>query len=125
MREASNTSLKLGLYEPMKSVTGADKPNASIWSKFAAGALSGGLGCFAGNPFDVLKTRMMADEGKGRGIGSFGSEVYKTQGFAGFYKGLQANIARACVLNATKMGCYDECKKKIKQSGYVKEGIPL
>ena len=88
MREASNTSLKLGLYEPMKSVTGADKPNASILSKFAAGALSGGLGCFAGNPFDVLKTRMMADEGQGRGIGAFSSEIYKTNGFAGFYKGL-------------------------------------
>ena len=32
---------------------------------------------------------------------------------------------RACVLNATKMGCYDACKNKVKQSGIVKEGIPL
>merc|ERR1712183_555326 len=32
---------------------------------------------------------------------------------AGFYRGVQANIMRACVLNATKMGIYDISK------GYV------
>jgi len=32
---------------------------------------------------------------------------------------------RACVLNATKMGCYDICKTKIKQSGIATEGLPL
>jgi len=32
---------------------------------------------------------------------------------------------RACVLNATKMGCYDACKTKIKKTGIATEGIPL
>ncbi len=30
-----------------------------------AGSISGGIGSIAGNPFDVLKTRMMATEGQG------------------------------------------------------------
>lgn len=30
MREASYTGIRIGLYEPMKAVTGADKPNANI-----------------------------------------------------------------------------------------------
>ena len=89
MREASYTSLRLGLYEPMKGLVGADQPNAGIGSKFLAGALAGGIGSTAGNPFDVLKTRMMAYEGKeNRGVGYFFNDVKTNQGYAGFYKGL-------------------------------------
>jgi hypothetical protein len=36
--------------------------------------------------------------------------MYHDQGIAGFYRGVGANIARACVLNATKMACYDITK---------------
>ena len=125
MREASYTSLRIGLYEPMKSITGADQPGAGILSKFLAGALAGGIGSCAGNPFDVLKTRMMANEGEGRGVASFAKEIHAANGIAGFYKGIQVNIMRACVLNATKMGCYDVCKTKVKQTGIAKDGIPL
>ena len=79
MREASYTSLRLGLYEPMKSVVGADKKGAGFLSKFLAGALAGGIGSIAGNQFDVLKTRMMAYEGaENRGVGYFAGEVYKS-----------------------------------------------
>ena len=28
----------------------------------------------------------------------------------GFYRGISANISRACVLNGTKMACYDKAK---------------
>ena len=108
MREASYTSLRIGLYEPMKHVVGADKKGAGFLSKFLAGALAGGIGSIAGNPFDVLKTRMMAYEGaENRGVGYFANEVYKSKGIAGFYKGIEANVMRAAVLNATSMACYD------------------
>ena len=126
MREASYTSLRLGLYEPMKNVTGADKPGAGFTSKFAAGALAGAIGSIAGNPFDVLKTRMMADGGKQqKGLGQFASEIMASQGMAGFYKGMQANVARAMILNATKMACYDQCKMLVKNNMGIKEGVKL
>lgn len=89
MREGSYTGIRIGLYEPMKAVTGADKPGAGIMSKFFAGALAGGFGSMVGNPFDVLKTRMMAYEGKeSRGVSHFAQEVYNSNGMGGFYKGL-------------------------------------
>jgi len=111
LREASYTSIRLGLYEPAKGWVGADGPNASVARKFAAGAIAGGIGSTVGNPFDVLKTRMMAYEGsEPRGFGYFFGDVMKNQGVVGFYKGIQANIMRAMVLNATKMGVYDICK---------------
>lgn len=125
LREASYTSLRLGLYEPMKGLVGADKPNAGFFSKFLAGALAGGIGSIAGNPFDVLKTRMMAFEGKeAPGLGYFAAEINKTQGIAGFYKGIEANVMRAMILNATKMACYDQCKGVMRGVGF-KDGLQL
>ena len=38
-------------------------------------------------------------------------------GVGGFYRGLQANVMRAMVLNGTKMGVYDQTKGIIVQSG--------
>jgi len=124
LREASYTSLRLGLYEPMKGVTGADKKDAGFLSKFLAGALAGGIGSIAGNPFDVLKTRMMASEGaEALGLGHFASDIMKNQGFGGFYKGIEANVARAMILNATKMACYDTCKGLVKNNLGIKDGL--
>ena len=34
-------------------------------------------------------------------------------------RGLEANVARAMVLNGTKMSCYDQIKQIIKGSGCV------
>ena len=41
------------------------------------------------------------------------SELWSKQGINGFYRGIDSNIARAMVLNGTKMGVYDQSK------GYV------
>ena len=76
MREASYTSIRLGLYEPAKGWVGADAPDAGAFRKFAAGAIAGAIGSTVGNPFDVLKTRMMAYEGsEPKGFGQFFNEV--------------------------------------------------
>lgn len=79
----------------------------------------------AGNPFDVLKTRMMASEGASQPSMVEGAQaLLAQQGVAGFYRGLEANVARAMVLNGTKMACYDQIKLIIKQSGVIPDGLP-
>ena len=88
-------------------------PLAPFYLKFAAGAITGGVGSVIGNPFDVLKTLAQANQGKSVPLTQLVTDMYSQQGIAGFYRGLSANIMRACVLNATKMGCYDISK------GYV------
>lgn len=115
LREASYTSLRLGLYEPVKVVFGANDPQTTTFlKKFAAGSAAGALGSLAGNPFDVLKTKMMASAGKEvPSIGKTAKELFASQGIGGFYRGIDSNIARAMVLNGTKMACYDQSK------GYV------
>lgn len=124
MREASYTSLRLGLYSPIKSALGVhDK--SPFFMKFLAGSAAGALGSLVGNPFDVLKTRMMTAEGlEPPSFGKAAGDLYAQQGMGGFYRGLEANIMRAMVLNGTKMACYDQIKGMIVESGAVPAGIP-
>jgi hypothetical protein len=125
MREASYTSLRLGLYSPIKHAMGVKNDSNFLW-KFAAGSAAGAIGSTAGNPFDVLKTRMMATEGKGTpSLGEAASALYKAQGIGGFYRGLGANVMRAMVLNGTKMACYDQIKLMIKKSGLVSNNLAV
>lgn len=112
-REGSYASIKLGAYAPVRDAIGAGGKDAPIYLKFLAGAITGGVGSIVGNPFDVCKTMAQANSGKAVPLGTLVGNLYRDQGIAGFYRGLQANIGRACVLNATKMGCYDIAK------GYV------
>merc|ERR1719331_1743696 len=124
LREASYTSLRLGLYEPVKALVGANAAGAGFLRKFLAGALAGAIGSCAGNPFDVLKTKMMANKDSNDGLGHYASEIMKLEGIAGFYKGFNTNVIRAMVLNATKMACYDTCKNFLIAS-FALEGLLL
>ena len=46
------------------------------------------------------------------------------QGIGGFYRGIDSNIARAMVLNGTKMACYDQAKGYVVQTtGLAKTSI--
>jgi hypothetical protein len=111
LRESSYTSLRLGLYEPCKVAFGCTTPeNTTFVKKFLAGSAAGALGSIAGNPFDVLKTKMMTAEGAGATISGTTKELFQKQGIGGFYRGIDSNIARAMVLNGTKMACYDQAK---------------
>lgn len=123
LREASYTSLRLGLYEPIKILVGATAA-AGFFRMFLAGALAGAIGSFAGNPFDVLKTRMMSDKTSNKSLGETASEIMKVEGISGFYKGFNVNVMRAMVLNATKMACYDTCKAYI-VTMFAVEGLLL
>lgn len=109
LREASYTSLRLGLYEPVKILFGATGSDAPFYKKFLAGSAAGALGSIAGNPFDVLKTKMMTNASKeAPSITKTAKELFANQGVGGFYRGIDSNIMRAMVLNGTKMGVYDQ-----------------
>jgi hypothetical protein len=111
-RELSYTSIKLGAYAPLRDALGAGA-DAPFYLKFLAGAITGGVGSFVGNPFDVMKTLAQTNKEKALPLTALVKQMYTAQGIAGFYRGVEVNIMRACVLNATKMGCYDLSK------GYV------
>lgn len=112
LRESSYTSLRLGLYEPCKIAFGCTTPETTTFvKKFLAGSAAGALGSLAGNPFDVLKTKLMASEQReALSLTQTAKDLFKNQGIGGFYRGIDSNVARAMVLNGTKMACYDQMK---------------
>ena len=112
----SDASIKVGGYGPIRDALGASSPDASFFLKFAAGAASGSLGSCVGNPWDVMKTMMQANKGESVSLMTLASRLHADQGIAGFYRGIQANIARACVLNGTKMAVYDVAKGYVSSS---------
>lgn len=121
LREASYTSIKLGAYGPIKTVLG-DKGDAPFYIKFFSGSASGALGTLFGNPFDVMKTMQMA--GTNNTLGPLMKQMYSEQGIGGFYRGIEANIMRAIVLNGTKMACYDVTKSAVaQQTGWGRKDI--
>ena len=113
-RELSYTSIKLGAYAPVRD---AMEPLSEYLPpfavKFLAGAATGGVGSVVGNPFDVMKTLAQTNKDRTVGLGQLVTNMLRDAGAAGFYRGVGANVGRACVLNATKMGVYDLAK------GYV------
>lgn len=113
LREASYTTVKLGGYGPIRDAIGAKDKNAPFFLKFAAGATSGSVGSVIGNPFDVMKTIMQANAKDTTPLPTLMKRMYADQGMGGFYRGLQANVLRACVLNGTKMACYDQIKGEV------------
>jgi len=121
-RELSYTSIKLGAYAPVRDALGAggDSP---FYMKFLAGAITGGTGSVFGNPFDVMKTLAQTNT-KTVGLADLVGNMYREQGIAGFYRGVEVNIMRACVLNATKMGCYDLTKGiVVENTGWARKDI--
>lgn len=123
-REGSYASIKLGAYAPVRDAIGAGDKNAPFYLKFLAGAITGGVGSIVGNPFDVCKTLAQANSGAAVPLTTLVGNLYRDQGIGGFYRGLQANIGRACVLNATKMGVYDEAKGYVtKLSGWDRKDV--
>lgn len=101
-RELSYTSVKLGAYAPVRDAMGAGT-DAPFYLKFLAGAITGGVGSFIGNPFDVMKTLAQTNKDKAAPLMVLVRDMHKSQGVAGFYRGVEANVLRACVLNATKV----------------------
>lgn len=115
-REAAYTSFKLGAYGPLRDAIGG-KDHFGL--KFLAGAMTGCFGSILGNPFDLLKTRLMTTAARNvdptapQGMIGISRDLYTHQGVGGFYRGLQANILRAVFLNGVKMSVYDGVKGRI------------
>mmetsp|Transcript_52625 Transcript_52625/g.128593 ORF Transcript_52625/g.128593 Transcript_52625/m.128593 type:complete len:309 (+) Transcript_52625:289-1215(+) len=126
LREMSYSSLRFGLYEPFKRILGeTDASQTALWKKFASGALAGIVGSALANPTDVLKVRMQAAEGVPRSLMSHVREVIADGGLASMYRGVQTTMIRAAILNATKLGAYDEMKHMCKRNNILKEGVAL
>ena len=74
---------------------------ASPLGKFLAGAIAGAFGAFTGNPFNVIKLKLMANKDGDAKVKDLIKEIWDNQGLKGFYTGFKSSVLRAMVINAS------------------------
>ena len=146
-RELLYSSLRFAIYPNLRSTfRQADSHQLGLTAfgeKFGAGLLAGAVGSSLANPADLLKIRMQSEPGKVGKDGRFVrgprqgqlktykstsgaiAEIFRREGFKGFYRGVSATCIRSSLLTAGQLSSYDHSKQLIKASGVLKEGIPL
>ena len=121
MRESVYSTMRLGLYEPIKRGMGVKKDSSVLW-KFLSGSMAGLVASAIANPLDLLKIRMQASK-EAQPISWHIQEVYKHGGIRGFWKGVFPTMIRAMKMNGTKLAVYDSIKHGIIDGGYMKDGV--
>ena len=74
------------------------------------------------SPTEILKVRMQVSPVRKSLLWHSKDLYYNHGGIMGFYKGLNAMVGFATILNATKMGSYDSIKYKIIGLNLLKDG---
>lgn len=73
---------------------------------FFLGAAAGCSGWMFVHPFDVVKSRLQATEGKTPNPFRVVADVYKKEGFGALYNGLSAGLVRQCTYTALRVGLF-------------------
>ncbi|OZJ06114.1 hypothetical protein BZG36_01059 [Bifiguratus adelaidae] len=131
LREATYSTIRFGSYDWFKSsimkASGGVFDETSLVTKITAGLTSGMVGAAIANPTDLVKVRMQAYNPspipRYRGVGSAFAEIYRTEGWAGLYRGVWPTTGRAAVVTASQMATYDHIKHWVLGTGYFVEGI--
>jgi solute carrier family 25 protein 14/30 len=122
LREATYSSLRFGLYEPLKQAldTSEGKEELPVIKKVAAGLIAGAGAAAIASPTDLLMIQMAASKRfPPPSMAQVAREVVARDGVAGLYKGLGTTVTRAAVLGATKMATYDVIKTELRKGGWV------
>eukprot|EP01116_Phalansterium_solitarium_P025464 TRINITY_DN9758_c0_g1_i2.p1 TRINITY_DN9758_c0_g1~~TRINITY_DN9758_c0_g1_i2.p1 ORF type:complete len:305 (+),score=46.76 TRINITY_DN9758_c0_g1_i2:156-1070(+) len=133
LRASSYSSLRLGLYEPVKSVVyRGPKEHTPMWAKFTAAAFTGSLAALVSNPLEIAKVKLQSSEApvgvsasSGEAVlaprrSTYGvlSEVVRTRGVSGLWVGATLSIQRAAVLGVTQLAGYDVVKNLMRKGGF-------
>jgi solute carrier family 25 protein 14/30 len=125
LRELSYSTLRFGLYKPIKAALGAGTArDTPVWKMLAAGGAAAGIAGLVSNPTDLLKVRMQAEEGAARSMSAHAREVYVSSGrrVLGFWRGASTTVVRAVTLGAVKMATYDSSKAAVEDWAGFRQG---
>lgn len=135
MREGSYSTIRLGAYEPVKELLGAeDIAHTPLYKKVLAGSITGAIGSAIASPTDLVKIRMQACRHTGHltaekvprynsTLAAF-KEITLHEGLTGLWRGVGPTVQRAALLTATQIPSYDHSKHLLLNYGLVNEGLP-
>ncbi|CAB9503003.1 Kidney mitochondrial carrier protein 1 [Seminavis robusta] len=135
MRETSQNLFRIGAYQPImdRVHTGPDSPPA--WKRMVAGGISGALGFFICNPFEIVRTKVQAQPlpmlnmvGAGGGAAAapvpivgplaFTQSIWEAQGMQGFFKAGGASVALGVVCTSVNLTSYTLLHEYAIEHGY-------
>ncbi|CCE64086.1 hypothetical protein TPHA_0G02510 [Tetrapisispora phaffii CBS 4417] len=131
---------RLGFYEPIRYALnktffpGVDshlKQNVAV--NVAAGATSGIIGAVIGSPLFLVKTRLQSyseafkvgEQTRYTGVWNGLKAIYKTEGFRGLYRGVDAAILRTGAGSSVQLPIYNTTKSVLIKSDLMKDGPAL
>ncbi|CAM9915949.1 unnamed protein product [Ascophyllum nodosum] len=122
-RQASYTTLRLGLYDFMKRAVidgfGKGKLHPLV-ARIGVGAVSGGIASFFSCPIEVCLVRMQADgklpkdQQRGyRGVFHALYKIAKDEGVLAYWRGGGTTVTRAMVVSVSQIATYDQAKASL------------
>lgn len=115
LRQASYSSIRMGIYEPVRDVISGGKPveQISFVERALAGGTAGAIGIGIANPTELIKIRMQADRAGTRyskGVIDAFAQTVRNEGVRGLWRGVSPNMQRAYIVNAAELASYDQAK---------------
>jgi len=125
---------RLGSYSHFKTILGVDPKSKYFFPKnLLAGASAGMLGACLASPLYLVKVRMQSQSSAFaighqhhyRGNLHALSDVIKTEGFFGLWRGVDGAMLRVSIGSAVQLSTYDYCKYLILLPGIIKESVAV
>lgn len=125
---------RLGFYEPVREgvnmLCGYDVKSQQVSINVFAGASSGIMGAVMGSPFYLVKTRMQSyspvfkvgAQTHYRNIFHGLSTIFRTEGFKGLYRGVDAAILRTGAGSSVQLPIYNWAKTVVAKYDLVDDG---
>lgn len=139
IREMSYSSVRMGLYDVTKQLLNmGEGGDVGLMNKIIAGGISGAIGSYLANPFDLIRIRQQGvlpivnAEGKivqgpkpYRHTFDAVVQIYRTEGgIKGLYRGVSATVLRAAVVTGSQLSSYDHAKHiLIHQTSYFDDSF--
>jgi hypothetical protein len=123
IRDFAFAGIKIATYEPIRNSICSNEQEilqTPLHKKITAGIISGAVACMIVSTADIVETRLQDSEFKSRykSIPDCLTQMYRTLGVRGLFKGLTLNIVRNSIMNAGELSTYDTCKQFTQYYGY-------
>ncbi|TRY54062.1 hypothetical protein DNTS_034492, partial [Danionella cerebrum] len=118
-RQMAFASIRIGLYDNVKSLYSRGRDNANVGVRILAGCTTGALAVSLAQPTDVVKVRFQAQsrlQGASKrynGTMQAYKLIFQHEGLRGLWKGTLPNITRNALVNCTELVSYDLIKEAI------------
>jgi len=112
LKQGSNQAIRFLTYDEVKKYLMGEKKELTIVQSLIAGAVAGAASVAGNNPLDVVKSKMQGLESKKyKHSWDCAVQIFKQDGFYGFYKGCTPRLGRVVADVAIVMTLYDQIVK--------------